>query len=321
MISLVTLPGFTASYLYKSRDETLSNLRNDILGLSCFFVQHEEYKPTEENSKRIIQDFKITEYFLKNHMVRTFVGWSKHAKSFLTSEYLYRYFKNNPMFDYTPIVSGYLKSIELLLAVICESYRNFHKIRCEEMKKFTLGNYIHYLEKNEAIFREELRPAKDIIVACLNSYLVESRNNLFHKDHYNTWDRVEHIRTNTLFLYMALLGSIDSELFRANSKILDFVNDDFDRLFRILDNQQSTCFTLVIDEIEYTDCNIVKRNSGMIFYSSGLIKNTIIFRRLVYDSFEQVEISRKKMPSEVWIAETQNKKYKRIWPPSSDECD
>lgn len=56
----------------------------------------------------------------------------------------------------TPIVSGYLKSIELLLDIICESFRNYHKIRCEEMKTFTLGNYIHFVDEHDNIFRDKL---------------------------------------------------------------------------------------------------------------------------------------------------------------------
>ena len=315
MISLVTLPGFTASYLYKTREETLRDLRKQIHDLSCFFIQHREYKSTEVNSRDLIHLYSLPEYFLAQQMERTFVGLSKHAKSFLTSEYLYRYFRNNPMFDYTPIVSGYLKSIELLLDVICVSYRNHHKIRCEEMKKFTLGNYIHFVKENDSIFREKLRPAKDVIIACLEGYLYESRNNLFHKDHFDTWERVEHIRTNTIFLYVALLGSIDSELFQAYPKILEIMNDDFDHLFQILERQRNTHFTLVIDGTEYSDVEMAKRNCGLFFYSSGRIKNTITFRRLVYDSFETIEISRQKVPTEVWLAEHHNMKSKRIWPP------
>ena len=122
MISLTTLPGFTPSYLYKNRKKTIDDMRKEVSQLSCFLVNDVNFKQIEENSKQLISTYKLSQYYLQNRYENAFVGTSDYAKSFLTSEYLYRYFKGNPMFDYTPIVSGYLKSIEQLLFVILSSY-------------------------------------------------------------------------------------------------------------------------------------------------------------------------------------------------------
>ena len=318
MISLVTLPGFTPSYIYKTRNRALHDLREVVQRLTSFFVKHEDYKSTEEDSKQLIEKYKLPEFFLEHKMEQALVGKSKYAKSYLTSEYLYRYFKNNPMFDYTPIVSGYIKSIEQLLEAICVNYRNAHRIQLY-MGDYTMGSYTTFIDSNEMILREDLRSMKDVIVACLTSYRIESRNHLFHKDYFNSWERVEHIRDNTVFLFVALLGSVDATLFTYNPGILGYLNDDYDRMFCMLDSRTERQYTLIINGKEYTDMDKQRRDKGLIFNQNGQIQNTVIFRKFVYDHYEQIEVSWSNMPSEIWISEISNKKSKKIWPPADDE--
>ena len=114
-------------------------------------------------------------------MKYAFVGNSCFAKCFLTSEYLFRFFETNPIFDYTPIVSGYIKSIEQVLHEICLAYRNFNGIQLD-LHSFTMGKYIQFLRDHDDILDDNIRPAKDIIEKCLQSYRIENRNNLFHRD-------------------------------------------------------------------------------------------------------------------------------------------
>lgn len=318
MISLVTLPGFTPSYIYRTRNEVLNDLKRKVRTLSSFFVKNENYKSTEENSKQLIENYKLSSYFLEHRMVRVFVGRAKYAKSFLTSEYLYRYFKNNPMFDYTPIVSGYIKSIEQLLDAICVNYRNAQRIQLD-MRDYTMGSYTVFLNNHELMLREALRPMKEIIVKCLESYRIESRNHLFHKDYFDAWERVEYIRENTIFLFVTLLGSVDTTLFAFNPAILGYLNDEYDRLFHLLDSRNERQYTLILKGKEFTDMDKQRRDKGLIFNQNGQIQNTIRFRKFVYDHYEELEISWRNMPSEIWIAETCNKKSKKIWPPVDDE--
>lgn len=318
MISLVTLPGFTPSYIHKTRNEVLYDLQRKVCALSSFFVKNENYKSTEENSKQLIENYKLSSYFLEHKMVRAFVGRAKYAKSFLTSEYLYRYFKNNPMFDYTPIVSGYIKSIEQLLDAICVNYRNAQRIQLD-MRDYTMGSYTIFLDNHEMMLREALRPMKGTIVKCLESYRIESRNHLFHKDYFDAWERVEYIRENTIFLFVTLLGSVDTTLFTFNPAILGYLNDEYDRMFHLLDSRNEHQYTLIFKGKEYTDMDKQRRKKGLTFNQNGQIQNTVQFRKFVYDHYEQVEVSWKNMPSEIWIAETYNKKSKKIWPPGEDE--
>lgn len=312
MISLVTLPGFTPNYISKTRNDNISILRKDILSLSYYNVMNDDYKKLEKVSANLITKYKLSEYFLNRKYDLLLVGNSDYAKSFSTSEYLYKYFKNNPMFDYTPIVSSYLKSIEQLLNYICSNYATLSS-DATDMSAFTLGKYITYMNQavNYTIFRSEIRPVKGIIYRCLNSYRIECRNNLFHKDYFNNWDRVELIRTNTLFLYVVILGSVDSTLIKYNEGIIDL---KYDELFRILDKQRNDLFYLLINGVEYSEMIIEPRNKGITYNDNGLINNTIVFKRFNYDHYDKVELSRDKMPSEIWTIDSLGTRKRRIWP-------
>ena len=312
MISLVTLPGFTPYYISKTRNEIISIIRKEISSLSHYNVMNNDYKKLEKISANLITNYKLSEYFLNRQYEFLLIGVFDFAKSFSTSEYLYKYFKNNPMFDYTPIVSSYIKSIEQLLNFICSNYVSMNN-DTTDMSGFTLGKYIKYMNEavNDNIFRSELRPVKGIIYRCLTSYRIECRNNLFHKDYFNDWNRVEIIRENTYFLYVAILGGIDTSLVRYDEGRL---NLKYDRLFRILDKQRNNYFLCVINGIEYSGMNIGPRNEGIIYNENGLINNAIVLKRFNYDHYDNVKLSRDNMPSEIWITDSFGTKKERIWP-------
>lgn len=315
MISLTTVPGFTPSYLYKNRHKTISDMRKEVSQLSCFSVNDINFKQNEENSKQLINTYNLSQYFLQNKYENAFVGTSDYAKSFLTSEYLYRYFKGNPMFDYTPIVSGYLKSIEQLLFAILSSYYRSNGIH-KDFSGYVLSKYIIDLQR-ERVFRRELVPAKRFIIGCLNSYRTESRNNLFHKDYFNSWAKVEQIRKNTIFLYVVLLGSIDSPIIKNDSTVLDVLNIEYDKLFSLLDKQNDHIFSFELNNKEYSEMRKERRYEGLKFNENGLIMNTITFKKYDYDHCETVEISRANMPSAIWKTDSSGKKDYLLAPNNS----
>ena len=308
MISLTTLPGFTPAYLHKMRRTMIEELADEISMISSFEVKNRNYKSTEENSKQLIDKYNLAERFLQKKMEYAFVGTSHYAKSFMSSEYLYRYFKKNLMFDYTPIVSGYIKSIEQLLYVICKSYK-----KIKNMGSWTMGNYKDFISKNEDIIRPELRKVKDVIVDCLESYRVEIRNQLFHRDFCNDWEKVEYIRKNTFFLYVVFLGMIEDKLIQDNPSLLSVLDVKYDRLFCIIDEDSSRYYSFVIDGKEYCIFEKEPRNQGIIFKWNGLIRNSIGFKKLNHDHYERVEISSKNMPSKVWSTDAFGKKIKLLW--------
>lgn len=312
MISLVTLPGYTPYYISKTRHDIISTIKKEISSLSHYNVMNSDYKNLESVSSNLITKYKLSEYFLKSHYELLLIGLSDYAKSFSTSEYLYKYFENNPLFDYTPIVSGYLKSIEQLLSFICSNYAVLNS-DTTDMSAFTLGKYIKYMNEasNDTIFRPALRRVKGIIYRCLTSYRIECRNNLFHKDYFNSWNRVEMIRANTFFLYVTILGSIDPVLIKYNEGILDL---KYDRLFRILDKKRDQYFLCIINGEEFSEMNIEPRNEGITYNENGLINNSLVLKRFNYDHYDKIELTIDNMPSEIWITDSIGRKKKRIWP-------
>lgn len=315
MISLVTIPGFTSSYVHKTREKMIGYLRKEIACITKFNVKCKEYRSNEDSSRELIEKYKLPHQFLDGQLEWALVGARPYAKSFMTSEYLYWHFKGNPLFDYTPIVSGYIKSIEQLLDSICTSYRNYRHIQIKEknMKSYTLGDYIDFLNKHEDILQEKVRSSKDIIINCINSYRAESRNRLFHKDFLNDWERVDFIRENTIFLYVVLLGATDPVL--KNQKVLGILNMEYDRLFEILDSQNpSSTYSLLIGENEYSNMRKNPRCEGLEYDKYALINNSLTFSK--YDGNKEivVELSTQSMPSEIWITNTQGEKIKKLWP-------
>lgn len=67
--------------------------------------------------------------YLKDKLYRTMVGSNEYAESFITSEWLYYSLKGQKNFDYTSVISGYLKSIEqLLYQIVMININNYCKI-------------------------------------------------------------------------------------------------------------------------------------------------------------------------------------------------
>lgn len=313
MISLKTIPGFTPAYRHKSRNETMHNLIKEVESLPFFYVQNSNFHETQEESCRLIDRFALPKYFIDHHMEQVFVGSGPYAKCFLTSEYLYSYFRENPMFDYTPIVSGYIKSIELLLNIICRNYCIAKRVN-ENVGNFTLGGYINFVERHKDIVRPNVRECHGILVKCLNSYRAESRNHLFHKDTFNDWNRVENIRRNTIFLYMTLLGASDIDQFTSGARIPGTLDETYDSLFYVLDDQRDDYYSITLKGREYSQYMKLRRDEGIVFDQNGLIENTIKFGKFDYDHYDYIEIDRRNIPSEIWTQDVFGRKKHKLWP-------
>lgn len=106
------------------------------------------------NKDRILDDFNdIKKNYVDNNRLRTMVGTNEYAESFITSEWLYYSLKDRKNFDYTCVISGYLKSIEqLLYKIVMLNIDNNCKI---SMKKDMLqdaykdGVKVYRFEKNK----------------------------------------------------------------------------------------------------------------------------------------------------------------------------
>ena len=315
MISLTALPGFTSSYRFKTRSLIMNDMREDVQRLTHFSIEDVNYKANEERSQKLIDEYDLARLFLEKGFECAFVGSSDFAKSYLTAEYLFRFFKKNPMFDYTPIVSGYLKSIEQLLHVLYNCYLSAKSVFVD-LSDYTLSGYITDLQK-EKLFRKELVPLKSTIIGCLHSFRKECRNKLFHKDYFDSWTRVEIIRRNTLFLYVVLLGAIDQNLI-SDPLVLGILDTEYDRLFCLLDERKDSFFSFELDGREYLGMMKEPRREGMKFDENGLITNRIYFTKHDYGQDEVVELSRAHLPSIIWVSDAfggkAGGKGRKIWP-------
>lgn len=83
------------------------------------------------NIEKIIQS-----NFVKNDLFRVLLGSAEFAESFVTSEWLFHSLEGTEHYDYTSIISGYLKSVEqLLLQIVRANVDNNCKITLKSNKK------------------------------------------------------------------------------------------------------------------------------------------------------------------------------------------
>ena len=198
-------------------------------------------------------------------------GKESFAKSFITSEYLYLILKDNNQFDFTAIVSGYLKSIEQLLYrvlniavndghsedVWIQSKKRRHSQRAKktpdqfrdnpndrnrtQVKVFvqnqdcfdtTFAALVHMLKDYDNGWSISTT-GRDVICALLLTYCDECRNEHFHKDNINTLGEVDIIRDNTFLLLYYILGGYDFSKAGQNEKqLLGIIDNNFDRVYR-----------------------------------------------------------------------------------------
>jgi len=311
IISLRTVPGFTPQYLYHNRGSMLRDIEKRLSEISFYYVKNKDYKINESNSKNFAAKYHSLQDFVKNKHHYCLTGENNYAKSFLTSEYLYRQFKKNPLFDFTPIVSGYIKAVEQLLREICQCYHLKYQSE-EEFSLKTMGDYIENL-KCIRVFKRVVVPDKRTIIACLHSYRAECRNNLFHTDSFDEWDWVNTIRDNTLFLFAVLIESLDLKTLNKNWSWLGIADENYTNLFKFVEESRDTCYRLVFQNAVISGARKKERQEGMQFSRSGLIVSAIPFYYFGFDEYKEITISPENMPREIWILEHQGKSERCIW--------
>ena len=213
-----------------------------------------------------------TSFFDKKHYL-ALIGNKNFSKSFITSEYLYHTLKDNNHFDFTAIVSGYLKSIEQLLFDILniilndghtediwiQSTKNYRSRRAQrtpdqfrvnpedsrrtQVKVFpgnqdcfdiSFAALVHMVKEYNNGWTVS-PAASDVISALLLTYCDECRNEHFHKDNISSIQEVEVIRDNTYLLLYYLLGGYNYAKNGLDEfRILGIVDNSFDRMYRAI---------------------------------------------------------------------------------------
>lgn len=220
--------------------------------LKHYDYQNIQFSISDHNDKELQEYLYVEKYvldaeelqllndnFFEKGRYAALIGKKDFAEGFLTSEWLYCILNGKEHFDYTSIISGYLKSIEqLLLSILLTASRSPGRYRgvafkykrrmkkkaapvYDEAKKIyiyelnesnaeynddSMAGLTMFLKENPSLFlNPKLGEYTEDLLAC---YRIEDRNGYFHKDNLNKWDEVERIRRNTFLLYYLLLGNL-----------------------------------------------------------------------------------------------------------------
>lgn len=243
---------------------SMSNLAKVRLDLREY-LQNVNLKALSYNSQKKFNnleecDLDIINSNLEKGKAEVLLGKSDFAKSYLTSEYLYKAIVDNSNFDYTSVVAGYLKTIEQFLYRLLEYHmdidgsekwikvtkymakgkerrpnpkykKNTNKQQILvkrhnlEYMDTSLGPLINYINENEDCC-EISKDGKTILTDLLNDYRKSVRNGYFHKHNLEDIEEVRRIRNNTLYLLCFLIGSL-KDFNITKFGYLDFSFNDF----------------------------------------------------------------------------------------------
>ena len=232
---------FSHGNIYELVEESLETLRN-----APYTYYRSVHNTIWDNTDPIYLPEKdleiISNSYTSTQLYEVMTGLDTFAISFLTSEYLLNTFNHNDLFDYTSVISGYLKSIEQLLKEIVlknylgnknlgisRNYKNKDKhieplfVRGKKKKieyiplvvdniddfDLSLGSLMHFFKQNKR--NHVLKISSEgyqCFFECLDRFRNECRNEHFHTDNLRNWNSTQNIRKNTLFLYFMILGSI-----------------------------------------------------------------------------------------------------------------
>ena len=108
--------------------------------------KNKDYAPVINSRTQYLDHIKIREQYFSSGLYRTLFGTNDYSRSLLTSEWLYSSLGDTENYDYTAIITGYLKSIEqLLLTIINLTVNSKCKIACRNPQK---ASPIYYEKKN-----------------------------------------------------------------------------------------------------------------------------------------------------------------------------
>jgi hypothetical protein len=164
---------------------------------------------------------KMRSMFIDNKRYELLLSNADFAKSFLTSEWLYKKYVTLDKLDNTFIVAGYLKSIEQLLwdiIVLTGVGRKIKDVKITTKEDNTIDKTLGALEwfigswYNSNLYLNSFVGDKNEVVDYLRAQIADwranRRNGYFHKHELSHKKNVDLIREETWFLYFLILGSL-----------------------------------------------------------------------------------------------------------------
>ena len=203
----------------------LSKLRGELLDELKTFpyesIRQKTFLELKMNSDINDPSFqRIRRNFINGNKYELLIKEGNFAKSFLTSEWLYKKYVMLEQLDNTFIVAGYLKSVEQLLWNIIKltgkgKFINGKKIGTAKDDKIdtTLGSLEHFIidSANNDLFIDAFARNSFVILYIkkqISAWREKKRNGLFHKNQLKDKAKIESIREETIFLYFLILGSL-----------------------------------------------------------------------------------------------------------------
>lgn len=189
----------------------------------------------------------------KQKLLQSIIGKADFAQSFITAEYLYETIDSQLGIDYSPIVLGYVKSVEQLMYVIYDSF-----FRGEDRKEYwDKCNHLESFDIGKAQYREiEYRNTRE------NTMEIQWQELYSHK---KNEPGIMNMGKLTLFL-------------RSNSEVWELSDESMNYIVDCLDDYRiySRNGYLHKDMIKHSDFNQIKRirNNTIIclYYLLGAFK-------------------------------------------------
>ena len=277
LIGFQTIPMLSLKHLSEFKSSVLTSL-NEFPLRTTRYVEFSHSGELTSNTQPLLPGADveiITERCFGDKLFHALLGNEKFARCFMTSEYLYQLFMvgNQHCFDYSTVVSGFFKSIEILLEKLMilrlssadhdilwikaktgkRGYKgNVDGINCR-LNPATREKQVAFIERNKRFFSNEMAPliwflhddesnwyvsdnGKDIIHACLLNYSQGCRNEHLHKDIIDDLATMEAVRNNTILCLLYLLGGrkITSSVTEDYSQ-LGASGDSYARLYKAID--------------------------------------------------------------------------------------
>lgn len=299
LIAIKTIPELSPKYLASYRYEVEKRIIN--ADVSCYTVYGRHLSQDEINEFTNLPTDSENLYrqnylgLSSDQLFKVLTGKGEFAKCFLTSEYLFDSIKNNNLIDFTSVISGYLKCVELLLSIIMTSFYNW------DYSSKVLGFMVKRLgiQKNwsNCIFINSSDSLKEVFIKCVECYLKECRNAHFHKHLVLDWDEVETIRNNTIFLCKLMLISLkwNGDI----NTVFGFPNDRFDRMCAFV--KENPHHPLLFKKTEESECQEVfaEKRKYWNYTCDGYFEDMdLLFREI--EGGEVFTINRNILPEEVY---------------------
>ena len=195
----------------------------------------------------------IKRNFWERSLYYALQGEASFAENFISSEWYYKNHVEFSILGQNAIMAGYLKSVEQLLYSIVKLSEGTGR----QIKKYGFGRpqYIEYCAENKLLIDYTLGSiigyvrhysdlwdvnsyVKNYIIDKLISYRDKYHNAIFYADNYKKIEDIKELRTDTIYLYYLLLGSMkisDSDKARIGIVLKNKEEDKYDISYSMLE--------------------------------------------------------------------------------------